>query len=383
MKYKKWSLAVLILVVLVFAGIAGMNYVVDPFGYFTFRSGDYEDIDFQADTTYYQRMLKAKHVQNFSENYDAYLLGGSKAGSYQPETLSKMDGYRYFNMFELGGNFSEYETTVRYLLQTAAPKKIVLSISGGEIRSYTKDSKNLTFRIPAVMTGGSELKEFVDFLFLDANKGFDRLQERSSGKTYYELMKDGSRNIQKYYKSLAADPDAYVQRRVLKPFAKHMYTLFETNTEREYYQASLDSLKRIKNMCNSAGVEFMVIVAPAFIGEMSEHDTTYYRDYLLNMAAITDYWDFSGYNDIDMNPYNYYNEGHFYYEIAELIVDTITGTDSYPGFGTYVTRYNAAEHIAQRTADYERLKQEYETTGTIALQGMQDASFILGRAESE
>ncbi|MGN0242780.1 MAG: hypothetical protein ACI4CT_01825 [Lachnospiraceae bacterium] len=377
MTVKKWCCAILVVVGLTFFGIGMSNYYIDPFGYFTFRSGNYDDIDFPADTTYYQRFLKIKHVQKFHAQYDAYLIGGSKAGSFLPETLQELDGYRYYNMYEIGGNFYEYEQTVNYLLEHASPKKIVLSISGGEVRFYRRDSTDLTYEFPAVMTGEPEWKEYLKFLFLDPHKSMDRWTERQMGEQVSELQPDGSRNLQKYYENRERNPKRFTKKHVTKPLAQHLERLFTTNSERKYYQDCLDSLKRIKAMCENADVELLVMVAPSFIGEMSEHDTTYYRDYLLNMATITDYWDFSGYHDINLNPYNFYNEGHFYYEVGDLMIRTIAGKDAYPGFGTYVTRYNVAQHIAERTSDYERLKEEYEKDGSVPLPGEDSPSNLI------
>ena len=377
MKFKKWNIAFLGLVFAVLIVVACTNYFVDPFGYFSFQSGDYDKVDFPVDTTYMQRELKAEHVLHFSDNYDAYLIGGSKAGSYQPEKLQELDGYRYYNMYEVGGSFYEYYLETKFLIEHANPKKIILSISGGETRFLERDQSDMTMKIPAIMTGDSKFLEIIDFLFKDIGESFDRLKERLTGKQYYELTATGERNLTRYYERVETDWDGFTQRSVLKPFASHMKTLFTTNRAAAYLDESLDYTRQMKELCDANGVEFMVIVAPSFIGEMSEHESTYFHDFLNELALITDYWDFSGYHDIDLNPYNFYNEGHFYYEVADLIVDTINGVDSYPGFGFYVTKLNAAEHIAEREADYLRLQQEYEETGTIQLQGREDARCLL------
>ena len=76
MKFKRWNIVFLVLVCAVLAGVASINYFVDPFGYFSFQAGDYEKINFPVDTTYFQRELKTQHVLHFCDNYDAYLLGG-------------------------------------------------------------------------------------------------------------------------------------------------------------------------------------------------------------------------------------------------------------------------------------------------------------------
>lgn len=377
MKFKKWNIAFLALVCAVLAFVAAANYFVDPFGYFAFQSGDYESIDFPVDTTYMQRELKAEHVLHFGDRYDAFLLGGSKAGTYQPEKLQEMDGYRYYNMYETGGSFYEYYLETKFLIEHANPKKIVVSVSGGETRFELRNQDDMTYKIPAIMTGESKFLEIIDFLFKDINESFSRFKERLGGTKYYELTATGERNLSKYYERVENDWEGFTQSSVLKPFDKHMNTLFTTNKPAAFLDGSLEYLRQIKEMCDANGVELMVIVAPSFIGEMSEHESSYYRDFLCEMALITDYWDFSGYHDIDLNPYNFYNEGHFYYEVADLIVDTINGTDSYPGFGFYVTKMNVAEHVAEREADYLRLQQEYNETGTIQLQGREDASCLL------
>lgn len=378
MNYKKWNIAIISGLLLVVAFIMGMNYFVDPFGYFTFQSGDYDKIGFPMNTSYFMREFKAQHILKHQDEYDAYFIAGSKGGAYQAEKFQALDGYRYYNCFELGGSFYEYEEMVNFLVEEVSPKKIVLNISGGEVRAWQRNVKDLTFQLPAVVTGESKLLETLDFLLKDVNESFERIEDRKKNK-YVGLREGGERNLQKYYDRID-NPESwerYVNNNVLKPFDKHMKTLFTTDVERDHYDACLASMKNIKKTCDDGGVELQVIVAPSFIGEMSEHDTTYYRDFLIQLGLITDYWDFSGYNEINMNPYNYYNEGHFFYEVADLLIDTMAGKASYPGFGVYVTKENVSDHIAERTADYERLQEEYLATGTIQLPGMEDESCLV------
>ena len=155
-----------------------------------------------------------------------------------------------------------------------------------------------------------------------------------------------------------------------------MKQLFTSPRKLPYFEECLDDMRAIKELCDANGVELQVIMAPSFIGEKAEHDSEYFRDYMQQLAVITDYWDFSGYCDINMNPYNYFDEGHFYYEVADLMIDIMAGETTYEGFGTYVTKENAAEVVRQREADYNELKAEYDATGTIALPGLDDSSWI-------
>lgn len=381
MKDKRWCFGMLGLVAAVLLFIAGMNYFVDPFGYFAFCSGDYSKVDFKIDDDKYNRLMKAEHVLKFGDQYDAYIVGGSKTGSYRAEKLSELDGYRYYNMFILGGTMGEYKANVEYLLKNTSAKKIILSISGGEVyrQDFHKDAA--IYQLPAVMTGESQLAEYVDYLLKDVSISLKQLaDEIKNGKnTNYYNYTTGERDLASYYARREADPDGFTQRGVVhgeEEFNRLMTNLFTKNKKSAYIQECLDSVREMKEMCEAAGVEFAVICAPAFIGEMSLHDSTYYWDFLRDLATITDYWDFSGYHDIDLNPYNFYNRGHFYYEIGDLMVDTMNGKEGYEGFGAYVTKYNVTEHLAEREEAYYRLQKEYQKTGTIALQGREDASWI-------
>ncbi len=381
MREKRWCFGMLGLVAAVLLFIAGMNYFVDPFGYFAFTTGDYSKVDFKIDDDKYNRLMKAEHILKFGDQYDAFIVGGSKTGAYHAEKLSELDGYRYYNMFVLGGTMGEYEENVKYILNHTNAKKIILSISGGEVYRQDFHKEAAIYQLPAVMTGGSQLAEYVDYLLKDVTISLIQLaDEIQNGKdTDYYNYTTGERDLSARYTAFAEDPDKYVLKNVLhgtSTFNGLMKRLFTQNKKSAYIQECLDAVREMKEMCDEEGVEFVVICAPAFIGEMSLHDSTYYWDYLRELAMITDYWDFSGYHDIDLNPYNFYNRGHFYYEVVDLMVDTMNGTASYEGFGTYVTKYNVTEHVAQREADYYRLQAEYEETGTIALQGMEDESWV-------
>lgn len=379
-RYKRWNLAVVAVVLCVVLWIAGMNYFVDPFGYFHFAGGDYSKIDFQLTTEYYIRFLEAERIRNYGDQYDAYILGGSKTGSYQAKKLGEMDGYRYYNVWASAGSVQNYYYYAKYILENTDAKKIVMNLSGGEVRKFDRQYMGDMYVIPAQVKGGSVFLERLDFLFKDVHVAMDTWKERraaGSPSSYYNAD-TGERNLSKYYRARTKDPVAFASKRVLKNFDKQMKRLFTKKFSSKAYEENLTAIREIKELCGEKGVEFMLMVAPSFIGEMSEHECEAYWEYMEELAIITDYWDFSGYNDINMNPYNFYNDGHFFHEITDLIVDTITGKDSYEGFGTYVTLENMYTHLQERKERYLALQQEYEETGTIRLLGYEDESNIVG-----
>lgn len=69
MKYKKWAVGFLVFVLAVFGFICGMNYFVDPFGYFSFRGGNYDNLGtVEVNDNNYSRFFKAEHVKIIRTN---------------------------------------------------------------------------------------------------------------------------------------------------------------------------------------------------------------------------------------------------------------------------------------------------------------------------
>ena len=80
-----------------------------------------------------------------------------------------------------------------------------------------------------------------------------------------------------------------------------------------------------------------------------------------------------------MNPYNFYNYSHYTSEVADLQLDVMFGKEApgqYGGFGILLNGDNIDDYLYQRKSDFLRLKQEYETTGTVAVKGLDDPSNI-------
>ncbi len=380
MNYKHWNKAMVCWILAVLTFVAAMNVLVDPYGYFSYQSGDYADIS-SADVNDFLRELKAEHIVHFGKEYDAFLLGGSKAGAFRPEKLQELDGYRYYNLFEVHGNFTEYEVMTNFLMKYANPKKIVIALSGSEVNQISRDQNDLHDRIPAVVSGKPKILEIADLLFKDVSVSFQELKERGFSPPAYEGPTEGERDLSRYYPRMQDDAawESYTKTSVLATYDKDLKQLFKKNPKSEYYQEILDSLRRIKKICDKNDTQLQIIVTPSFFTRYKGYDSTYYRDYLSDISRITDFWDFSGYNDITLNPYNFYDRTHFYYEVADLMIDTISGKDSYPGFGIHVSRENAAEYVAGRKAEYTARKQEYKKTGTVKLQGMGDESCLVRR----
>ena len=115
-------------------------------------------------------------------------------------------------------------------------------------------------------------------------------------------------------------------------------------------QQNLDALKRIVDKCKKNNVNFILWTAPTSNKELMLYDFDKLKPYMKEIAKISPYWCFSGYNDISYNYWNFYDTTHFTPDIGIKIVHRMTGnpTENTPAnFGRYITAENADSAIEE------------------------------------
>lgn len=378
MTSKKWSISFLIIMLVLLAAIAILNVVVDPYGYFDAIDG----LNYELNDNNYIRVLKGKHILKYGNNYDGYILGGSKAGGYTAEKLKELDGYDYYNTFITCGNFEEYYIFAKLIAEETDAKKIILNLSGFEclfdVRSGIKQ------QTPAMFTGKSEIFEFISFLFKNPKLSIGEIFNPTFD---YRQNDDGSRNLEGAYEEYFKNPSEYVKNNVVYNLEANLKEMFANAETRTFSSMPKDIkyLKLIVELCKENDIELLVINSATPLTSRQSYEGEAYWNFLIQIANVTDYWDFTSYNDINLNPYNFYDDAHTFYEAIDLIIETINGTNSYEGFGEYITKDNVYDYIQQRRKDFYELKYEYEQTGTVILKPQNHESNLLrdGGTENE
>ena len=302
-------------------------------------------------------------------------MGGSKAGGYTSEIMAELDGYRYYNCFITMGNFEEYYIFVDHIIKNSPNlKKIVLNLSGFECLFDVREG--IKQETPAVLTGKSQAIEFVKFLFKNPKLSFDEIFNPSFD---YRQNDDGSRNLAGAYEEYLKNPNQYVQENVIYDLNKDLTEMFEKAETRTFssFPNDMRYLRQIVELCEKNDIELLVINSATPLTSRQSYEGEAYWNFLAQVATVTDFWDFTSYNDINLNPYNFYDDAHPFYEVVELMIDTISGRNSYLGFGCYVTKDNVYEYLQQRRTDFYDLEYEFEQTGSVRLNTRVDESNLL------
>lgn len=370
MNAKKWTLGFVGLIILTLLVIMTLNYVVDPYKYFASQSGDY----YEVDANDYLREQKIEHIKKNADKYDAYLIGGSKAGGLITENLSKIDGYSYYNCWLLSGNFPDYLSYTKYIVENTSAKKILLQISTSELYEFSRTEKGTIYETPAEITGESKALEYLSFLMKNPRLSFEELFDNE--ERYY-CRPSGERDLGRYYK--------YYKEKTTGENLYYGYMMYETQTYYKYMEkgvpedsetvdACIDMLRQIKQLCDDNGVELQVFFGSLFAGQMVFYEGESFYDFMeqVVMTVDDDVWCFNTYNDVALCMYNYYNPAHYFHEVGDLMIDTMAGEEcQFEGFGVKLTRENVGQYIAERRKSLASWKEYYNSHGMLPYKSME------------
>lgn len=366
MDAKKWTIRFVGLIVLAIAVIMALNYFVDPYKYFASQSGDFHDVRWDD----YVREQKIQHIKKNPDKYDAYLIGGSKAGGLKTENLSRIDGYKYYNCWLLSGNFPDYLAYAEYIVKNTSAKKILLQISTSELYEFTRSEKGPIYEMPAEISGESKFAEYISFLMKNPVTVFEELT--TTPWDYYNVP-SGERNLKNYYdlyKEKTAGENTWCGYMNWEARSYYKYMDKEMKEDPETVSACIDMLRQIKKLCDRNGVEFQVFFGSLYAAQMVYYEGESFYDFLEQVVMVMDddVWCFNTYNDVALCMYNYYNPAHYFYEVGDLMIDTMAGKKcEFEGFGVKLNRENVGQEITKRRKKLAEWKAFYKENGILPL----------------
>ena len=379
MKGKRW---VLLFLLIVFAGIGAymaLCWFVNPLGYFTNEKG----LDY-FDNEEYARKIKITYLYEHPDEVEAVTIGGSKSGSVDPSVMEELTGLKYYNFYMNVGNFADYVRYATFMAEKCRIKEITLVLSGFETEGYDRTEKGNAYRPAAILSGNpfKLLTERLSYLMTDLYTTASELKDLGS----YNILKadciyDGMRNRRSSLVAFKKNPDKVANGPVMGKKEKQLKMLFsESASSQTAREDNLEAMRQIKSVCEENGVNLRVIVGPSFILDKCRYECSEYYDYFEDLVRICgEVWDFSDYNAINMNPYNFYDRSHCTKEVSTLMLRTALSKEpfeGYKGFGQLLNADNVHEAMKERKAQYEHYKEEYERTGDVTLGTMEDDSFI-------
>lgn len=360
MKFYKWILAFIASLALSALLLGGFNMAVDPFGVFGDKLLKWHSYNMVNNP----RVAKIGYLDQNHDQYNSYIIGGSKSSSISPTLLNKYygDDAKFYSMLMYGGDFHDYEKTLYYIVDQYKPKNIVIHMSLQEISHYNETATDFKQSLHAKVSGESRFSFYLDYLKLNPSYGYTKLEGFAKRAidpfeysqfipetgVYNKLKRDAEKvdNLEQYMKT---------NKEAFAPFGNLEATALDKN---------VSSLERMKAYAEDHGVTFRLITGATSEQELQSYDMSALKQYWTKLAEVTDFWDFSGYTNVSGDPRYFYDTMHYRNTVGEMMLGYIfQDPDVYvpESFGHLTTSENAADYAEKiftppATAAKEKVK---------------------------
>lgn len=346
MNAKKWVLTFLLLALVLALGLAAFNYVTDPFAAF----GDKFLNWFSYDETNNPRVAKISYLEQHHDEYDSYILGCSSTSSLQVSDFNKLYDANFYNLIMYGADMRDCEKIADYLIEHYEVKHLVLNVYLDNGFTYDDETDRLTRNLHYLTDPDtSALSFYTRYLFCDPRYGFAKLKNLRNDRLLpqsFDVFNEVTGEYDKRVRDVEpiGSMDTYLE--AYPVFADYPKTgdFILGQTEN-----CMKSVAAIKERCEAAGVELVVVAAPVYIDYFQNFQPEDVANFYASLAKVTDFWDFSC-SSVSCEPRYFYDATHFRNAVGSMIAARIAGDDSVyipDDFGTYVTADTPSSYFSE------------------------------------
>lgn len=346
MNAKKWVLTFLLLTLVLALGLAAFNYVTDPFAAF----GDKFLNWFSYGETNNPRVAKISYLEQHHDEYDSYILGCSSTSSLQVSDFNKLYDANFYNLIMYGADMRDCEKIADYLIEHYEVKHLVLNVYLDNGFTYDDETDRLTRNLHYLTDPDtSALSFYTRYLFCDPRYGFAKLKNLRNDRLLpqsFDVFNEVTGEYDKRVRDVEpiGSMDTYLE--AYPVFADYPKTgdfvLGQTEN-------CMKSVAAIKERCEAADVELVVVAAPVYIDYFQNFQAEDVANFYASLAKVSDFWDFSC-SSVSCEPRYFYDATHFRNAVGSMIAARIAGDDSVyipDDFGTYVTADTPSSYFSE------------------------------------
>ena len=321
-KYVYRLLGIFILTMLI---TMGWNYVFDTSGLFN------QDFSIKR-VEPNQHFVKMRYILAEPKKYDAFCFGSSRVGNID---LLKIDnGLNYYNMTYSEGLPAEWLADLQTFIKNGVSvKQVMIGLDDFSLRVDPESHKNQWLRIPYTE---HNLKTYFSYLLKKPEKPANTGNKGS----VFDIYGSG--------RPLHPEPDEAIEADIEKHLSSDKFKK-PTSYKGNRIEQTISDLSAMKTLCDANNIKLIVFINP--INAITYHDTnlTEFNEFKRQLAQVTDYYDFSGLNEITTNNYYYYETSHYRPLVGDMIVNRLFNKGN-ENFGVYVTKENVDEHLRKLEA---------------------------------
>ncbi len=304
-----------------------VSITIDPFN--VFHPLNIKDNGIEPNKNY----IKMTYILNNPDKFDTFVFGSSRVGNIHTNNIWEAKAY---NMTYSEGLPVETLNNVKTLIKhNIIPKTIYLGVDN---LSYTIDPSSHI----SASNAPYELKESNPIKFYSLY-----LDPAMSIKSYttiiYKHNFDESYATRFYeygWNSDYGNTNSTYDFTNAKPSVGNSYRLEET----------LDEIRQLKQLCDENNIKLVIFTNPLYYVTYDAALEQNYLNFLKQLATISEYCNFSGYNSITVDSSNWIDNSHYSAEVSDKVLECMCFHAYYEGlyeegFGYWVNEKNVDEFI--------------------------------------
>lgn len=275
--------------------------------------------------------IKMKYILNNPEKFDSFLFGSSRTSFIDVERIPEG---KWYNMSYSEGLPAEHLENLREMIDhDIIPKNVMIGVDNISCFVDPSIHEEQFYRIPYPRS--NPLSFYANYFSI---KGVIRSldvtlkykpQDPDFVERYYQ---SGSNSREESKKAGKWKNDA--------PYWDDYYT--------DRLGDTIFELRVIAELCKEYDIRLIVFTNPIYYKTYQQSKNYGYDQFLGWIAGSSEYYNFSGINDVTTNRMNYLESSHYTMEVGDRIIDRIFNdkrdeTLESQGFGFYVTEDNIEE----------------------------------------
>ncbi|MDR1956971.1 MAG: hypothetical protein LBQ30_08970 [Treponema sp.] len=363
MTAKEWCVVFCGVCLVGVTAIMAINRLSDPYGYFTEQP--YGQSGFEGISV---RNAKLRYIKENPHRYNGFIIGGSRTGTIDPDLTSRFTGLSFYNLCVPHGYQEDYEMIIDFLIKHTQVQHIILQLNGQEIQSVKSNYKNI-YTLDSKLS--SKIGELKNILLADCSPILLNILLRRQS-FIPQVHENGMIEYIEQYRPAERVNLGFVEKNLVPLFQRQYKRIFTDKSETDFPASEwvLESLSRIKRKCIVHHIKLVVLIAPSSISVLSKIDSPLYWDYLKNMSAVTDFYNFNGYAKYNFNPYNFVDEAHYCKEMSDKMLKIIFNQElpTDDDWGILLSPENSEGYLERRKESYLSLKRKYAETNLVPLE---------------
>lgn len=352
--FKIWTVSVFWSIVVLVGAVVFINVMVDAYG---ILRTDFSRL-FQAPDLNYS---KIKYLLENKKKYDSFIFGSSRVAVID---VKKIFNGRYYNMTYAEGVPEEHLENIRFLLKNGVSIKNLMI--GLDDFSYLIDPQrhrsDLSLQPHPAVTGKKlhifyaeyffKLRGFVPQLRAYIQHNYTKRNSPEETLLIFDVRETGQIAFPAADRDFERNVETYVRdKRFSKP----------THYEGDNIANTLVAMKEIVSLAKKNDINLIVFINPVHTTTYLDTNLKQFAFFKKELAAITDYYDFSGLNSITTNNYYYYETSHYRPLVGDMMLRTMLGAPNVVvprDFGFHSTRTNIDEHLKSQCREIQKIRKK-------------------------